>query len=77
MMALDPNLMQIGRGPSRLAVVTATTNLRRAAACIDSWREQAIDQEFSCLIVENGNGRPYLGTVPAFRQGIDQLLATT
>ena len=70
-------LTRIGKGSSRLAVVTASTDLRRSAVCLNSWRELAIDQHFPCLIVENGDGRPYLGTVPAFRRGIDELLATT
>lgn len=81
MMVLAPEaqhrLTRIGQGSSRLAVVTASTDLRRSAVCLNSWRELAVDQHFPCLIVENGDGRPYLGTVPAFRRGIDELLATT
>lgn len=63
---------------SRLAIVTASTNLERAAACLDSWHETA-RTEPKILIVENGGetGEPYLGTVPAFRQGVDQVLAET
>lgn len=61
---------------ARLAIVTASTNLDRATACLDSWRETA-RTEPQILIVENGGetGQPYLGTVPAFRQGVDVLLA--
>lgn len=61
---------------ARLAIVTASTNIERATACLDSWRETA-RTEPKILIVANGGetGEPYLGTVPAFRQGIDQLLA--
>ena len=62
----------------RLAIVTATTNVARAASCIASWHGLAHDPHLHkwTLIVENGGreDRPYLGTVPAFRLGIDELL---
>jgi hypothetical protein len=57
-----------------LAVVTASTNLARAARCIQSWKDQAVTP-IQVLIVENGHdSQPYLGTVPAFRLGVDQML---
>lgn len=59
-----------------LAVVTATTNLRRAERCLDSWITQA-SAGFTRYIIENGGPdpkTPYLGTVPAFREGVDLVL---
>ena len=63
---------------SRLAIVTATTNLDRAKIYLESWRETARTGP-SVLIVVNGGetGQPYLGTVPAFRQGVDATLVHT
>lgn len=60
-----------------LAIVTATTDPYRAAACIKSWRTHAVTAP-QILIVENGGatGAPYLGVVPAFRRGVDALLHT-
>jgi GT2 family glycosyltransferase len=52
-----------------LVVVTATTNPDRARRCIESWGEVLTK------IVGNGRGGPYLGTVPAFRKGVDEVLA--
>jgi hypothetical protein len=54
---------------SRLVVVTATTNPERAKSCLQSWGDILVK------IVLNGRGGPYLGTVPAFRQGVDEVLA--
>jgi len=60
----------------RLQIVTASTNIARAKACIDSWTQHATTP-IKVLIVGNGGaeGHPYLGTVPAFRLGVDRLLA--
>lgn len=59
---------------SRLAVVTASTNLGRARGCLESWHEHAT-LPLQVLVVENGvPEQPHLGTVPAFRRGVDQLL---
>jgi hypothetical protein len=62
----------------RLHVVTASTNLAQATACIDTWHKAA-RTPIKTLIVSNGGdtGQPYLGTVPAFRHGVDQILAET
>lgn len=59
--------------PSRLVIVTATTNRARAQAAIDSWGDH------ETIVVENGGAAasPYLGTVPAFRRGVDQALVET
>lgn len=51
-----------------LCVVTATTNRVRAKPCLDSWGEVQL------IVIENGGAAPYLGTVPAFRRGVDQAL---
>jgi hypothetical protein len=57
-----------------LAVVTASTNIARAARCLDSWKDYA-ETAIPVLIVENGiTEQPYLGTVPAFRRGVDVML---
>lgn len=77
-----------------LAVVTATTNPPRAAACLKSWRATA-KTDFSLYVVVNGWAtkdpkdsipgqgiaanaihvvQQYLGTVPAFRRGVDTAL---
>jgi hypothetical protein len=71
--------VRLGKGPAPLAIVTATTDVSRAADCLASWREQAIDKGIPTLIVQNGGqtGEPYYGTVGAFRRGVDELLATT
>lgn len=58
-----------------LAIVTASTQTLRAARCIGSWREQAV-RDLPTVVVENGTlDRPYLGSVQAFRFGIDHMLA--
>jgi hypothetical protein len=66
--------------PHPLAIVTASTNLDRSEGCRDSWRDMARDQDLPIIIVRNGpdaQGRQaYLGTVPAFRAGIDRVLAS-
>jgi hypothetical protein len=58
-----------------LAIVTASTNLTRAAPCLASWRDHAATA-VQILVVENGTilGPPYLGTVPAFRTGVSEML---
>lgn len=58
-----------------IGVVTATTDYARAARAIESWTAYA-EQPLVVHIVSNGSGGHYLGTVPAFRAGIDELLAT-
>lgn len=59
---------------SPLVVVTATTDERRAALCMHSWRAQATgDVRYHTVI--NGLAGDYYGTVPAFRRGIDDALA--
>ena len=72
--------------PLRVVVVTATTNINRAAACLSSWGPTPK------VIVRNGppdistswqahvanaeviEQQEYLGTVPAFRLGVDAAL---
>jgi len=58
-----------------LGIVTATTNRRRADPCFQSWLQHAVT-DLPILVVENGSSdeQPYLGTVPAFRRGIDEML---
>ena len=71
---------------SRLVVVTATTNFDRAKACIASWGEVSV------VVVVNGGScnqqytsprykwlihDEYLGTVPAFKVGVDFVLDRT
>jgi hypothetical protein len=62
----------------RLGIVTATTNQARAHRCLDSWRDTASDLGIAIAIIPNGGVHSgtegYLGTVPAFRRGVDQLL---
>ena len=61
----------------RLGIVTATTNPERAKECVQSW-EIAADRRPHTLVVANGYGEhPYMGTVPAFREGVDQMLEDT
>lgn len=70
----------------KLCVVSATTNLERAMKCFESWGNVAL------VIVCNGPAHPpspifdngtliihqdYLGTVPAFRAGVDYALDHT
>jgi hypothetical protein len=71
-----------------LAIVTASTNLERAAPCLKSWRK---DDEVPLIIVLQTDqddwrtvvtathvvSRDYLGTVPAFRLGVDYALRET
>lgn len=62
----------------RLAIVTASTHLGRAASCIDSWFHHHTTDRITVEIVSNGNrDQPYLGTVPAFRVGVDKVLQET
>jgi hypothetical protein len=60
-----------------IGIVTATTNLARASRTIDSW-SQCSSRRIPIQIVVNGGvaARPYLGVVPAFREGVDELLRT-
>lgn len=58
----------------RLHVVTATTNLERSSVCRASWRQHADDPLLQVHLVRNGDRTPYLGTVPAFRRGVDEVL---
>lgn len=61
-----------------LHIVTASTNVEQAAECVDSWLKHA-STPIKTLIVVNGGDtdEQYLGTVPAFRKGVDQILADT
>lgn len=56
------------------AVVTATTDLARRA-CRDSWEARAT-YRWPTYVVYNGGGShtPYLGTVPAFAEGVARAL---
>lgn len=60
----------------KIGIVTATTNATRAESCIDSWQRHATGEPVTLLIIPNGgdNVDPYLGTVPAFRKGVDALV---
>ena len=57
----------------KLVIVTATTDAFRSAPCIASWGD------VQTYVIGNGPtvGGPYLGTVPAFRLGVDQALGET
>ena len=57
-------------------VVTATTNMQRAEPCLKSWAERAAVAPMIRVVV-NGQSGPYLGTVPAFRTGVDDALEAT
>jgi hypothetical protein len=64
----------------KLGIVTATTNRQRSQPYIDSWMHHATlrDRPVVPEVVENGPEHDgYLGTVPAFRKGVDRLLADT
>ena len=57
-----------------IGLVTATTDIGRASRCIDSWNAKA-SRRLPGTIVVNGSGdTAYLGVVPAFRKGVDDLL---
>lgn len=58
----------------QLCIVTATTDLVRSRACRWSWEATAAHR-LQVYCVENGRERPYLGTVPAFAEGVRQALA--
>lgn len=76
--------------PISLAVVTATTDLKRAWPCIQTWIDKA-SQPVSLFVVINGAKEPianntplfaglyqcaeYMGSVPAFRRGVDMALS--
>ena len=58
----------------RLGIVTATTHKGRAESCISSWFDKA-GEPFALEVIFNGPAHGgYLGTVPAFRQGVDAML---
>jgi hypothetical protein len=59
-----------------IGIVTATTNPTRARACIGSWFLHATEPEMPMIIIANGGDDPqgYLGVVPAFRRGVDDLI---
>lgn len=57
-----------------LAIVTATTDLVRSRQCRWSWEATAAHR-LSVYVVENGRHQPYLGTVPAFAEGVRRALA--
>lgn len=59
-----------------LAIVTATTQLARAAECLRSWGATASSVP-ALITVHNGEKGGYLGSVPAFRQGVDRALLET
>jgi hypothetical protein len=73
----------------KLAIVTATTNPRRADACISTWGDtplviilngvhDAVAAAESTTIAAHWIVNPeYLGTVPAFRLGVDYALEQT
>lgn len=58
----------------QLAIVTATTNPERARDCVISWSQHAA-HNLALYAVENGGDQPYLGTVPAFAEGVRRALA--
>lgn len=53
-----------------LVVVTATTNRDRAEDCVSSWGAVPV------IYVDNGQDGVYLGSVEAFRRGVDAALAS-
>ncbi len=55
------------------AVVTATTDEARAAACLDSWRDHA-RYAWPVYVVRNGAAGGYKGVVPAFAEGVQAAL---
>ncbi len=60
----------------RLGVVTATTDRQRAQPCVDSWYQMASQAiPFELRVTFNGPAfGGYKGTVPAFREAVDDLL---
>lgn len=79
-----------GGKPLSMTVVTATTNPTRALACLESW---GLNPTLRGVVVLNGSAHPaavshvdgvtvlheagYLGSVSAFRRGVDWALAHT
>lgn len=60
------------------AVVTATTDLARAASCVRSWVDRAAYLWPVEVVQNGGQGKaPYLGTVPAFAAGLEKALASS
>lgn len=58
-----------------LCVVTATTNPARSRACRQSWEDRATYRWGSYMVL-NGGEVPYLGTVPAFAEGVKRAGST-
>jgi hypothetical protein len=58
----------------QLCIVTATTDRVRSRECRWSWEEHA-SHRLAVYTVENGRDTPYLGTVPAFAEGVRRALA--
>ncbi len=56
-------------------IVTCTTNWDRSKACRESWEARAT-YRFPVYVVKNGGELPYLGTVPAFAEGIKRAGST-
>jgi hypothetical protein len=79
--------------PSRLAIVTCSTNLERARPCIESWLRHAAEPPVIFLILNGGpqvraveilgtqvawaHYPEYLGSVKAFRLGVDAALQSS
>jgi hypothetical protein len=58
-----------------IGIVTATTDIARASKAIAGWNAMTASEKVPVHVVINGSPQqPYLGVVPAFRQGVDQLL---
>lgn len=63
---------------SPLAIVTATTDLHRAADCIASWLGNSVTEPKVYPLVNGpGSEHDYLGSVPAFRRAVDRVLRET
>ena len=62
--------------PSRLGIVTASTDIPRAGACLRSWAASATSTTPLRIHIVPGRTEEghYKGTVGAFREGIDHLL---
>lgn len=58
----------------KFAIVTATTDINRAERYIASWLKTAAYTTPMIHIVQNGGDLLYLGSVEAFRQGVDTVL---
>ena len=75
----------------KLAIVTASTDLNRAKPCVETWRRNSL-APVQLIVVANGTNREmsyypaedqilvadtYLGSVSAFRMGVNWALANT